>query len=100
MHTPEQIERLAARLKESPSLPKALTTAEAIKRLAPSIRAMQGKGYGLDQIADVLKAEGLSVSGKTLARHLRGSKAASGGKKAPANYQAAALVPPPVQPTE
>lgn len=100
MHTPEQIERLAARLKEAPALPKALTTAEAIRKLAPSIRAMQAKGYDLDLIAETLKAEGLAVSGKTLARHLRGSKVVCSSKKAPASAAAAASVTPPMQPSE
>ncbi|MDP2832335.1 MAG: hypothetical protein Q8Q28_03380 [Pseudomonadota bacterium] len=81
MFTLEQIDGIAARLKEAPAMPRALTTHEAIKRLAPSIRAMQARGYNLDQVADTLKHEGLVVSGKTLARHLRAQKTVAGDKK-------------------
>lgn len=81
MYTQDQIDRLAARLKDSPPVPKVLTKSEAIKKLAPSIRAMQAHGYNLEQIADMMKADGFSISAKTLARHLRGQRTVTGNGK-------------------
>jgi len=72
--TMDTIEAVAARLAAMPPRCE-LTLESAVARLAPAIRKMQTAGYGLDTIARELTATGLTISGRTLARHLAGASA-------------------------
>lgn len=78
----EQIGRIDAALKNAPAIDRPLTVAETVKRLAVSIRVMRGRGYGWQQIADILRAEGVSISGDSLRRYMTTKRTANGTKAA------------------
>jgi alanyl-tRNA synthetase len=84
-YTPEQLESVAEKLRSMPPVEEKkksaeLSKQEAIKALSKDIRAMQKRGYTLEMIANILKAENISVSVPTLRNYLqaqRGRPAAS-----------------------
>lgn len=78
----EQFSRIHEALKNAPAIDRPLTVAETVKRLSVSIRVMRGRGYDWQQIADVLRAEGVSISGDSLRRYATPRRQASGKKSA------------------
>lgn len=72
--TPEHLEQIAAKIKSAPPVARPLSSAEALRKLAPTLKQMRAKGYTAEQIADMLKAEGLSVSPATIKRALSSPK--------------------------
>lgn len=76
----EQFNRIEAAMKNAPKIAGPMTVADAIKKLAGSIKAMRGRGYDWQQIADVLCTEGVEISGATLRRYCS-PKGASAGTK-------------------
>lgn len=84
--TAEQIKRIEDAMKNAPKIEGPLTVGDAIRRLSGSIKSMRGRGYSWQQIADVLRTEGVTISGETLRRYVtpRGTvkRAASGGSSA------------------
>lgn len=68
--TPEQIKRIEESMKNAPKIDGPLTIGDAVRRLSGSIKGMRAKGYGWQQIADVLRTEGVTISGETLRRYV------------------------------
>ena len=66
----DQIEAIERHLNGLPARPQ-MTVLAAIQRLRPSIEKLRARGYTIDEVAAELKTSGLSISGRTLARHLR-----------------------------
>lgn len=69
MVSQEQIARIEAAMKNAPKIDGPLTVADAVKKLSGSIKAMRGRGYDWQQIADVLRTEGVAISAATLRRY-------------------------------
>lgn len=68
-YTAEQRDKVATALSALPEKPAAerqQTTAELLQALKPQIRAAQEKGYTLDEVADLLKNNGITISLSTL----------------------------------
>lgn len=75
-YSPEQLESVAEKLRSMPAVEEKkksteLSKQEAIKALSKEIRAMQKRGYTLEMIANVLKAENIVVSVPTLRNYLQ-----------------------------
>lgn len=68
--TQEQIKRIEEAMKHAPRVEGPLTVGEAVRRLSGSIKNMRGRGYSWQQIADVLRTEGIVISGETLRRYV------------------------------
>lgn len=68
-HDEASVNAIASWLDQLPPV-ETMTTAAVVKKLIPSIKKMQAKGYSIDQIAAELSRNGLPVSGRTLARHV------------------------------
>ena len=66
----DQIEVIERHLNGLPARQQ-MTVQAVIHRLKSSIERLRARGYSMDEVAAVLKARGLHVSGRTLARHLR-----------------------------
>lgn len=84
-YTTEQIGAIAAKLHDMPPVEKKKQTyskQEAVRVLSKEIAALQKRGYTLDQIAETLRGEGLSIATPTLKSYLQRAKPAS--KKATA----------------
>lgn len=87
-YTTEQLETIAAKLREMPLIEKKkqeYSKQEAVKLLSKEIAAMQKRGYTLDQISEALRGEGLAVATPTLKSYLQRAKPAS--KKPPVQAQ-------------
>lgn len=82
-YTTEQLEAIAAKLREMPPVEKKQehSKQEAVRILSKEIAALQKRGYTLDQISETLRGEGLSIATPTLKSYLQRAKPA---KKAPA----------------
>lgn len=92
-YTTEQLETIAAKLREMPPVDKKQQThskQESVRLLSKEIAALQKRGYTLEQISETLRSEGLSIATPTLKSYLQRAKPA---KKAPA--QAPGDTPPP-----
>jgi two-component SAPR family response regulator len=62
--TVEQVEQISAKLKELPAVEnkkRPVSKQEAIKLLAKDIKAMQARGYTLEQVSEQLKQLGVST---------------------------------------
>mgnify|MGYP003384665101 CR=1 FL=1 len=87
-YTTEQLEDIAAKLREMPLIEKKKqehSKQEAVKLLSKEIALMQKRGYTLDQISEALRGEGLAVATPTLKSYLQRAKPAS--KKQPVQSQ-------------
>jgi hypothetical protein len=96
--TREQIEKVRERLTRAPAPPAASVTAtkqEAVRSLVGEIRALQRRGYTLEQVAEMLREDAILLTTQTLKNYLARAKApqkgragkrtkAGGGAKAPA----------------
>ena len=69
-YLPEQIERCRRRMQAAPLKDTGKTKAETAGILAKDVRAMQKKGYGLKEISDLFREEGLVISVSLLERVL------------------------------
>lgn len=68
----ETITELRGMLAQLPEKPKrSLTARDAVAALAPEIQAARANGYGLADIAEMLKDRGLTLSASTLGGYLR-----------------------------
>jgi len=82
-YTTEQLEAIAAKLKEMPPIEKKKqehSKQEAVRVISKEITILQKRGYTLDQISETLRGEGLSIATPTLKSYLQRAKPA---KKAP-----------------
>lgn len=79
MVSAEQLQRIEDRMKSAPKTEGPLSVGEAVKRLSGSIKQMRAKGYSWDAIADVLRTEGVNVSGVTLRRYATPKRPSGGG---------------------
>ena len=78
-YTAEQLEAIAAKLRQMPPAEKKkrdFSRQEAVKILAKEITALQRRGYSLEQISESLRGEGLDVATPTLKNYLQRSKPA------------------------
>jgi len=75
-YTTEQLEIIAAKLRDMPPVEKKQehSKQEAVRILAKEIIALQKRGYTLDQISETLKGEGLSIATTTLKSYLQRAK--------------------------
>jgi hypothetical protein len=70
------IERLRHTMQRVPEhRTEEVTTAEAVRMLAPEIRAMRSKGYDLSAIAELLSDNGLALTPNTLKTYLGDARA-------------------------
>ena len=84
--TVEQVEQISAKLKELPAVEnkkRQVSKQEAIKLLAKDIKAMQARGYTLEQVSELLKQLGVSLATPTLRSYLRRSGGGTSPKKKP-----------------
>ena len=84
--TVEQVEQISAKLKELPAVEnknRPVSKQEAIKLLARDIKAMQARGYTLEQVSELLKQLGVSLATPTLRSYLRRSGGGTSPKKKP-----------------
>ena len=84
--TVEHVEQISAKLKELPAVEnkkRQVSKQEAIKLLARDIKAMQARGYTLEQVSDLLKQLGVSLATPTLRSYLRRSGGGTSPKKKP-----------------
>ena len=73
----DHLETVAAKLRAMPQVekkPKDHNKQEAIKVIAREIKAMQARGYSLDQIGETLRGEGIAVTTPTLKSYLQRTK--------------------------
>ena len=82
-YTTEQGQAIAAKLREMPAVEKEqyLSKQGLVRLLAEEIKALQDRGYSLEQIRESLRGEGLSITMPTLKNYLQRAKPV---KKAPA----------------
>ncbi len=84
-YTTEQIEGIAAKLRELPPVEKKKqehSKFEAIKFLIKEITGLQKKGYTLEQISQSLRGEGLDIAPPTLKSYLQRARSASKSRTA------------------
>lgn len=75
--TTETLNKIAKTLNDMPAVPVEKlehTKPQAIQKLSKEISAMQKRGYGLEQIAEILTKEGLQVKASTLKSYLQRAK--------------------------
>lgn len=58
-HTMQDIERITAALEAAPIPVRPMTKQEALDKLAPALKAAQGKGHTLQGLVDMLSQQGL-----------------------------------------
>lgn len=78
--TVEQVESIAERLRTLPAVEnrqRVISKQESIKMLTAEITALQGRGYTLQQIAELLTSEKLEIGAPTLKSYLQRSKNSS-----------------------
>ena len=78
-HTTEQLEAIAAKLREMPPVEKKKqehSKQDAVRILSKEIALLQKRGYTLDQISETLRGEGLSIATPTLKSYLQRAKLA------------------------
>lgn len=83
-YTTEQLEAIAAKLRDMPPIEKEHSKQEAVRVLSKEIAALQKRGYTLDQISETLRGEGMSIATPTLKNYLQRAKPA---KKSPVKAQ-------------
>lgn len=77
--TAARLDEVAMALDAVPPPERAMTKAQAISRLMPTLKKMRERGHSLDSIAQHLGASGLPIASRTLARYL----ASAGAVKSP-----------------
>lgn len=92
-YTTEQLEAIAAKLRDMPPVEKKKqehSKQEAVRIISKEIASLQKRGYTLDQISETLRGEGLSIATPTLKSYLQRAKpvkkipGASTGRHTPA----------------
>lgn len=76
----EKIQEVAGKLDALPRIEKApteLSKQDTIKALAKNIESLQKRGYTLQQVGDILRAEGINVANTTLKSYLLKAKPAA-----------------------
>ena len=84
-YSSEQIDAIAARLREMPAMEKRnpnYSKQQAVGLLIKEITALQKRGYTLAQIAEALRGGGMDIATPTLKNYLRRTKPAR--KRTPA----------------
>ena len=72
--TLEQVEQISVKMKALPAVEnkkRPVSKQEAIKLLAKDIKAMQARGYTLEQVSEQLKQLGVSLATPTLRSYLK-----------------------------
>jgi len=76
-YTNTQLDLILDKLKNMPPVKEAnqgCSKQEAVKILKKEISSMQQRGYALDQISEVLRAEGIDITTPTLKSYLQRAK--------------------------
>jgi hypothetical protein len=76
-YTADQRDKVAnalSALPEKPAAERPQTTAELLQALKPQIKAAQEKGYTLDEVAELLKNNGISIRLSTLKSSFKPAK--------------------------
>ncbi|MEW6132327.1 MAG: hypothetical protein AB1591_04080 [Pseudomonadota bacterium] len=66
----EQLKRIENAMKNAPKIDGPLSVGDAIRKLSGGIKSMRAKGHSWQQIADVLRMEGITISAETLRRYV------------------------------
>jgi len=80
---PELIEELRTALRTAPELPPRpinTTKQEIVRQLVGEIRAIQRRGYALEQVADMFRDNGFELTTPTLKNYLARAKAPRKGR--------------------
>ena len=80
-----QIEILLGKLEEMPQVEdpdRKISSLEAIRMMARSIRDLQSRGYSIEKIAEILRESGLEIAPTTLKNYLTKVKASPGKSNA------------------
>lgn len=80
--TAARLDEVAEKLEAVPPPEPAMTKAQAISRLRPTLMKMRERGHSLDSIAQHLSAVGLPIASRTLARYLGSASAAKTPRRA------------------
>lgn len=81
-YTQGQIEEVASRLRQmQPATNPKSTMREAVELLLPELLAMRARGFQLDEIAQALGNNGLTISASTLKAYMRRAQAAKATPK-------------------
>jgi hypothetical protein len=98
LHTKEHVQRIAAALEAAPAPERALTKAEALELLAPSLKAARDKGHTIDSLVQQLAQQGMQVSARAVSRAIASAadKKSSRGRK-PKSTPSAGSLPDDVQ---
>ena len=89
-YTTERLETISGNLNELPNIERQQrrhNKKEAIKLLARDIASLRRRGYTLEQIAEILRGEGLEITERTLRNYLQQMKRPV--KKAPTRQKSA-----------
>lgn len=76
-YTVEQIDQIAANIKSAPAPTRAMSTPEAMARLAPALRAAREKGHSIASILELLAAHGVHTHARAVAKALRDAEASA-----------------------
>ena len=82
--TLEQVEQISVKMKALPAVEnkkRPVSKQEAIKLLARDIKAMQARGYTLEQVSELLKQLGVSLATPTLRSYLKRAGGGTSPKK-------------------
>lgn len=97
-YTVEKIEKIQIKLRSMPTVEKdkaEINRRESVKMLAKEIGELQKRGYTLEQIAHLLRDEGLAVATPTLKSYLQRAKSSTvKNKRNPAPPAAPGDTPP------
>lgn len=72
--TEEQIKKISEKLNSLPPI-CTISTRDAVKKLKADILSLKKKGYNLEQINEILTAEGIKLSVATLKSYIGGTRA-------------------------
>ncbi|MEK9803541.1 MAG: hypothetical protein VW475_09095 [Curvibacter sp.] len=98
MHTKEHIKRIAAALEAAPAPERALTKAEALEILAPSLKAARDKGHTIDSLVQQLMHQGMQVSARAVGRAIASAADKKGARgRKPKSSPTAGSLPDDVQ---
>ncbi len=82
-HKIRDLEKLQKKLDELPEINESereVTKQEAIRRIAPTIAALQSRGYSMERIAEIITSEGFEIKVQSLKSYLTRARKQTKGK--------------------
>ncbi len=76
-YTIDKIESIAAKFRELPEIQnkeREVSKQEAVKMLSKEIVSLQKRGYSIEQIAEMMRGEGLDIATPTLKNYIQRAK--------------------------